>query len=390
MTRYDKTILNHLLDKYERSKSFTGDNKKGQSFSVKMEKLYPKYGDEAEYELLRTLNETVIELERLNYITVKRKKNDMIDTLTLNIRLLDDIYRYISRSPKAAINEQVKELLDMYSNSNELLNRFCSIQKEKIKQNKKVDFFDGDILEYGQLLKAVSMIFDVRDETFIRDFSIKVFGDSKVFESIKGKVKRLLFQYGDFPEEETVLEDLNIIRNPGHVYFKGSAEIEVHGQRIDLSQLGGDIALSSALLPETKSINVTGRKVITIENLTTFNAFNESNTFSIYLGGYHNSHRRNFIKKIYHDNPDTEYLHFGDIDAGGFYIFLHLKEKTGVPFMPYHMGINELKQYSKYTKALNDNDVKRLKKLLDSDFSDTVKYMLDHNCKLEQEAMDVM
>lgn len=140
---------------------------------------------------------------------------------------------------------------------------------------------------------------------------------------------------------------------------------------------------------EINSINVIGKRVITIENLTTFNTFNESDTLAVYLGGYHNSHRRSFIKKIYRDNPKAEYYHFGDIDAGGFYILLHLREKTGVDFIPYHMGISELKQYEDYTKKLTDNDVRRLTNLRNSEFSEVVNYMLEHNCKLEQEAFDM-
>lgn len=390
MMKYEKAILEHLIDKYERSKSFTGDNRIGQSFSVKLVKLFPKYGDEAEYDFYCSLNDTVSELERMEYITSKRKKNGIVDTVTLNVQLLDDIYRYISRTPKAQTNEQLISLLDTYSDKNDLLKRFCDAQKIRLSQNKKAEYFDGDVTEYEKLLKAVAMIFDVSEETFIRDYSIKVFGDSKTFESIKSKVKRLLFQYGDFPEEDTILEDLNIIRNPGHVYIKGSAVIVIKGQRLDLSELNGDIAISSALLPEISSINVTGRRVMTIENLTTFNAFHKKDYFAVYLGGYHNSHRRNFIKKIYQDNPDDEYYHFGDIDAGGFYILLHLRAKTGVHFMPYHMGISELQRYKAYTKPLTDNDKKRLAALNGSEFSDTVNYMLEHDCKLEQEALDMV
>ena len=43
MTNYEKVILNDLLDRYERSKSFTGDNKVNQQFTVKLAKLFPKY-----------------------------------------------------------------------------------------------------------------------------------------------------------------------------------------------------------------------------------------------------------------------------------------------------------------------------------------------------------
>ena len=389
MTNYKEIILNLLLDKYERSKSFTGDNKVEQRFSVKIATLFPKYGDEAEYDLFNALNEAVIALSEMDFVSFQCKKNGVIENVSLKFTRLYDAYAYLTRTPKAETNRNLIGLLEQYDGKNDLLTRFCTVQKERIAKNKKAEYFDGDIAEYEKLLKAVSMIFDVAEETFIRDFSIRVFGDSKSFEAIKGKVKRLLFQYGDFPDEETVLEDLNIVKNPGHIYMKGSALIQISGQTIDLSKLNGDIAISSALLPDIERIIVTGKRVLTIENLTSFHAFSEKDTFAVYLGGYHNTHRRRFIQQLFKDNPTAIYYHFGDIDAGGFYILLHLRNKTGVPFSPYHMDIPTLQQYRDYTKPLTESDVKRLKKLADTEFSDTISYMLTNNCKLEQEAMDV-
>ncbi len=389
MTKYEKEILGELLDKYERSKSFTGTSKTERSISLKLTKLYSKYGDEAEYELLTAVNGAVSQLESVGYVFAKRKKNGLIDTVSLNTASLGDAYKSISRTPKSETNERLLSILDTYSSCGAVLSKYCEAQKQSIAQNKKVEYFDGDLAEFEAVLKAVSKIFDIEEETFIRDFSVKVFGDSKAFESVMGKVRRLLFKYGDFPDEESVFEDLNIIKNPGHVFIKGCAVIQIGGQTIDLSKLGGDIAVSSSLLPSINEIKVTGSRVVTIENLTTFNSFSESDTFAVYLGGYHNEHRRKFIMRIYADNPCAKYCHFGDIDAGGFYILLHLREKTGVHFEAYRMGIPELRKYSAYTKKLTDNDIKRLKNLLTCEFSETVKYMLEHNCKLEQEAMDI-
>lgn len=390
MTNYKKQILNCLLDKYERSKSFTGDNKRGQSFSVKLIKLFPKYDDAAEYDLYTSINKAIAELECCEYISPLKKKNGVIDSVTLNTHKLNDIYAFISRIPKSDTNERLLHLLTMYANKNEVLAGYCQSQIERIQSNKKAEYFDGDFTEYENILKAVSEIFDNFEETYIRDFSAKVYyGDSKVFEKIKHKVTRLLFQYGDFPQEETILEDLNIVKNPGHVYIKGCGIITISGQTIDLSVLNGDIAISSVLLKSIDKIEITGSRVITIENLTTFNYFSQPDTFALYLGGYHNSHRRNFIRKIYEQNPQIFYYHYGDIDAGGFYILLHLREKTGIRFVPYQMDTDTLRQHSAYTKPLTDHDRKRLKNLMNSEFSDTVTYMLKHNCKLEQEALDI-
>lgn len=389
MTNYKKQILNCLLDKYERSKCFTGDNKISQSFSFKLIKLFPKYGDEAEYDIYISINEDVRELELSEYISLSKKKNGVIDSVTLNTNKLGEIYTFLSRTPKSETNEHLLQLLTMYANKNKVLAGYCQSQIERMQSNKKAEYFDGNFEEYENILKAVSEIFDIPEEIYIRDFSVKVFGDSKVFEKIKHKVTRLLFQYGDFPQEETILEELNIVKNPGHVYIKGCGIITISGQVIDLSVLSGDIAISSVILKNIGKIEITGSRVITIENLTTFNHFFQPNTFALYLGGYHNSHRRDFIKKIYEQNSQILYYHYGDIDAGGFYILLHLREKTGIHFHPYKMDTDTLRKYLSHTKPLTDNDRKRLKNLVDSEFSDTVTYMLEHNCKLEQETLDI-
>lgn len=388
MTKYESIILNALLDRYERSKSFTGDNKVNQQFTVKLVKLFDKYDDAAEYDLFVAIRDAVSALAEQGFVTISCRKNGVADRVTLNLQSLPQIYTALGRKPKADIHDALHNLLMKYQADNDTLSAFCKAQLERIAQNKKAEFFDGDMLEYENLLKAISEVFNVRDETYIRDFSVRIYGDSKAFEKIRNKVVSLLFQYGDFPEKDTILEDLNIVRNPGHVYLKGSGIITVEGQRIDLSVLNGDIAFSSDLLKQIEQIKVTGNRVITIENLTSFHAFSEPDTLAIYLGGYHNTHRRNLIRTIYAQNPNAAYFHYGDIDAGGFYILLHLREKTGVTFQPYHMDIATLEQYMQLTKQLTEHDKNRLQNLQSGEFDETVTYMLEHNCKLEQEALD--
>ncbi|MBR4122178.1 MAG: DUF2399 domain-containing protein, partial [Erysipelotrichaceae bacterium] len=254
--------------------------------------------------------------------------------------------------------------------------------------NKKAEHFKGSVNDYADLLKTLSEITKVEQETFMRDFSIRVLGDSKAFEKIKSTVISVLDQYGDFPDRDTILQDLNILRNPGHVYFKGSGMIQIKGQTIDLNTLMGDIAISSSLLSDVEIITVTGKTVVTIENLTTFNSYRPDNEFVIYLGGYHNTLRREFIKLLYKQNPEVRYCHYGDIDAGGFSILLDLRKKTGVHFEPLHMDVETLSENLHFTKTLTENDIKRLKNFVGSEFKDVIAYMLRNNCKLEQEALD--
>ena len=390
MNRYEKTILDRLLDKYEHSKTFVKANRQNQSFSVKPEQLFAKYRDDSEYELFRDVNDCIVHLEALGYVTAKRQKNGVVVNIRLITEHLDSVYRYIERVPKSDVVTELTRLLTQYQDSNAPLNAYCRHQFEQLENNKPVEYFDGDLKSYHALLEVVARIFDVENETFERDFSVRVLGDSKAFEKLRDRATALLYKYGDFPERETLLADLNIVRNPGHVYFKGQGKISLRGQVIDFSSMRGDLALSSDMLADIDNISVFGSAVVTIENLTTFNSFNCNDSFAIYLGGYHNQCRRRFIMQVRAQNPDKLYLHFGDIDAGGFYILRHLRDMTGIRFMPYRMDIATLKANLKYTKPLTENDRKRLLALKDSEFGETVSYMLEHNCKLEQEATDLL
>ena len=91
---------------------------------------------------------------------------------------------------------------------------------------------------------------------------------------------------------------------------------------------------------------------------------------------------------IYELNPDKLYYHYGDIDAGGFNILQDLREKTGISFNPLNMDVDTLKKYNNYSKKLTENDRVRLKNLLGGEFDPVIRYMLDNDCKLEQEAIE--
>ena len=390
MTKYEKQILNVLIDKYESSKSFIGTNQVNQSFTCKVEQLIPKYKDDSEYDLFCAVNESIDVLVAEGFVITKKLKNGVVQSVTLIVDAIEKVYIYLGRAPKSDTVNDLKRLLNLYKDDNDILHSYCNHQLDRLAANKSVEFFDDDLDVYESILKVISKIIEVKCETFERDFSIQVLGDSKAFEKVRSKVVSLLYEYGDFPDKDMLLADLNIVKNPGHVYFKGKGKITVCGQEIDFSNMTGDMAISSEMLKNVDDITVLGDIVVTIENLTTFNAFKCENSFAIYLGGYHNTSRRNFIKKVYGQNPDKQYLHFGDIDAGGFYILQHLRNKTGIAFVPYCMDVKTLKENLQYTKKLTENDKKRLAALAETVFGETVEFMLEYNCKLEQEAMDLM
>lgn len=387
MGRYEKKILNELLDKYENSKSFKGTNKVNQRFKVRISNLFPKYEDHSDYDLFRAVNEEVDILARKGFVVPRVTGGGVIREVYLNVEVMEEVYRYINRVPRDDINARLEELISKYQGNGEILEEYLKDQLNRIEENRSVRFFSGDYEEFERILMAVRELEDLQGEQFIREFSVRLYKDSKVFGQIQGKVESLLYEYGDFPEKDEILGNLNLMRTPTYVNFKGSGKVSLSGQEIDLSRLDSDIAISSSMLDKIESVQVFKGKVITVENLTSFHRFMEEGYFVLYLGGFHNRVRRDFIRMLHDQNSEARFYHFGDIDAGGFLILEHLRRTTGIKIIPYNMNLDTLKKYEKMGKPLTENDRKRLGKLREGQFREIVEYMLENNVKLEQEAI---
>lgn len=386
---YEKKILNSLVDKYEASKSFIGSNQVNQRFKVCISKLFTEYTDHSKFEVFRDVNEAIDVLKRKGFIAAKMDSRKVYENVFLSLDDLSEIYKYLKRKPKNDIHNRLKSLLEEHMYDNEILSEYCKEQLDRIANNRSVKYFNNDFQELESILLAVKEVMLVETEQFIREFSIRIFKDSKVFHTIQTKVENLLYEYGDFPEKDQILASFNLVKTPTYVNYKGAGKIILSGQTIDLLKLSSDIAISSMMLRDIERIEVLGSKVITIENLTSFHRFNEQDFFVIYLGGFHNTVRREFIKKLYSQNPHKQYYHFGDIDVGGFRILEHLKSKTKVPFKPYHMDTDTLVQFKKFSKKLTQNDRINLERLLIHDqYKSVINFMLENNCKLEQEAVN--
>ena len=125
-----------------------------------------------------------------------------------------------------------------------------------------------------------------------------------------------------------------------------------------------------------------------MENYTSWLRCDSSKTALFYLGGYATRYQRDFLKKIFSDNPTLVYRHFGDIDAGGLYIHEHLCRVTGIPFQMYRMSRAELEdvRFQSCLHPLTEQDRVRLKSLEKQEmYRELAEYMLERGVKLEQE-----
>lgn len=391
---YKKLILEGLLEKYnERCAKNVITNRR---IILKPKKVYKNYdNNNADISEKQSLNKAVSELLSMNFITVDYLKfSDDVEKIYLSEDKLNIIYEYLNTEygvvPKPIISKQVSEIIHNYIHTGEIVQKYCEDILAQIKDPRNA--INPEKIEAN--LKMISFLEKNKENLYVREASMLVYGDSKWFEknNYEEVCKFLRNATGTIGEEternDAVLSLFYVTPSEQEIFLKGNWIIEFEHYILDVSKLQGGIAISSGDFQKAKSIIVDVDNVMTIENKTSYHRMNDSNSATMYLGGFANRHQIDFLKKVISDNPNVKYKHFGDIDIGGFLIHKHLCQETSTDFKLYCMGIKQLQdiRFRNCLRQLTDNDINKLESLMDySVYSEILKYMKIHNVKLEQE-----
>ena len=395
-TSIQKQILQKLLTKYESSKTYKGENSVSQSFSIKPSDVFKDYEkDSADISAVEDFEKQCKLLESAELINLDYRYDRIIKITAIGTEKGWNQYRTILevKDKKTRLSEEI-DFYSKYLDSNEIISDICKEQIERLQLGKEAKYEHS---EAQKIIDLLSFILGNKEEILERELSIAVLHDSKLWEKkYKSRVCKILIEKGNFSElihnadekeiNKIILEQFNIFDNPTYVYFKGDAAIQFSNGNIINVTLDNPIAFSSVSLGNIKNVEIRNSKVMTVENLTSFNRIKQEAYCYIYLSGYHNSAKQDFLKLIYEHNKDKDYYHFGDIDPDGFFILENLKTKTSIPFKSYKMSVQELEQYSAYIKPLEQNDITKANSLSSKGlYLDEVNHMLKNNCKLEQE-----
>ncbi|MBP3773712.1 MAG: DUF2399 domain-containing protein [Treponema sp.] len=395
-----KQILQKLLAKYESSKSYRGENTVTQNFSIKPSDVFRTYEkDSADINEIEDFEKQCNLLEPENLVRLEWKYGRIAKISAVASKENWNAIREILCVKDK--NERIAEEIFFYSeycndsSSCKIVKDFCTSQIERLVAGKKAEFSQE---EAKNIIALLSFILKNKSEILERELSISVLANSKSWEEkYKRKVLKVLRQNGYFDsliencadEKEmsaVILEECNVFANPSYVYFRGNGTITLENGNVINVSSDMAFALSSPSINKISMFEISDSKIMTVENLTSFNRLNMADTFLIFLSGYHNSAKQNLLKKIYSQNTDKEYYHFGDIDPDGFFILKNLCAKTNINFKPYKMGVIELEKYTAFAKPLEENDITKAKSLIEEGlYVDVLNYMLENNIKLEQE-----
>jgi hypothetical protein len=254
LTEEQKKVLNALLDKYERSKSYMEG--KPPVRRIQLNFYNEGRNDFSEYDIENTdarliYNDAVIKLKTMGLIDfswMRGQEGHLLGKVWLRPEHLQEIYQSVGRVPKAEYVESILLLL-----MDALEHIASSWAKECVEQwiatiEKKRDvgaFLPSDTQEMKEFLQVIICASQPRESGILeRVFSTKYLGDSKKFETLYRR--RLIHVLKKYPPNEIDAEDLNdeeilrqigIEKYPEQIAFCGKLKLKLPSGMADFSPL---------------------------------------------------------------------------------------------------------------------------------------------------------
>lgn len=385
---YVEDILNKLLDQLESRKPST---KPVTFFPAKKYADYRDVFSESQPEI----NAAVDQLIGRGIVTGQKDAQGYYTKLEMPLVHCTEAYQITGRPSKQALLDEQKALLQKEKEQGGAL-------AKQVCQNFLQRLEAGHFLEYGigrdceklrDILKVLQKITELKTETYIRNFSEAVFHNSKRFQAIQASIVHILVDYTpDAANEENILKQYDLYENPTYVYFKGGWKLYVAEDCLNVALVPGGIGLPTTALDKITKIELTQSRVITVENLTTYHDTNDQDAAVLYLGGFPNHLRVQFLKLLWQNEPNARYFHRGDLDPYGFLILQNLRSRTNIPFAALEMDLPTLKKCFEagHFRPLEKADLKMMNHPILQEYQEIFDYMRKNNCKIEQECFEAM
>ena len=406
---WKEQLLSKLLDQYEKSVTYAGENKVKQVFSVKPSDIFKGYNkdflppeqffQEKEFERL------IRQMESEGLIHVVPPNTGILRQICAVPERWEDYYACLNRTEKNILKKRLEEVYHRFCQC-DLLEAYGKEKLQTLKNSRarKLDEkkVEKEITEAEAIWNLVQFLKENQEKqrtTLEREMSEAVLHDSKQWEKIyRKKVCGIVEYTGRYDEplaeleeererQTALLEEFYIYSNPAYIYLKGDARICLEDGRELRIYHDLPMSIPFETFQKAKSIHIRDAALMTVENLTSFHRLEREHIFYLFLSGYHTRTKQALLQRIARENPGLSWYHFGDLDPDGLAIAGHLIRKTGLPFQLCAMGVQELQRFQTYAKPLEAPDRAKAEAMIKqgSSYAGILRYMLEHNCKLEQE-----
>ena len=396
MADYKEKLLTILADKYRNSKKDDGSGVIARRTKVTPDQLYRSYyRNDGDLDQIDAVNQAAYSCREKGFVTLEEKSfsNEIAAVYLVDEKVgeveqyLRERYGYLSKRRKGAMWSICLTFMTAVLRQPAGNVPGCA---RRWKKNK----IPPRYLQTEELLKALVFIENNREELFLREASMMIYGDSKYLEEeMLHPVCKALRQVknrpcGEEELEDEILQEYHIIRERQKLRLKGNVSVTIGDSQVKLGTFSEGVEFFSDDRKRIRKIHIRDGRLMTVENYTSWLRLRPADTTLFYLGGYASREQRDFLKKTAEDNPGLRFVHFGDIDAGGLYIHEHLCRVTGIPFEMYRMSTKELQdpRYRSCLHPLTAQDRIRLESLKQQElYCQLASFMLTQNVKLEQE-----
>jgi len=397
-------ILHCLLDVYERR-----DGAPKQVIRLKLDDLtlpLPGYYSQTDPNPRVTANEQLEELARCGRVHLAWQPGQaghLLEAVTLLPAATGALYALLRREPVAGRRQRLRDML--------LADRFRldgwrqrAVQHTlgQLQAHKSPAPFSLTDDDWNRDLLTVLIQLpgeEAREEIPYRVFSVRVFNDSKRFETLKRALARLAQRHqpawrGLSPQE--TLRELGLVANPGHLYLYGPWQlVDASGQVTSLAGFYPAVGIPATLAGHVQRVNVHAARVVCVENLAAFYELirHEGHGLAaLCLWGNPSPATRHLLRCLVHGLPPGVPLHlWADIDYGGLRILAQLRRQVARDFTPYRMDPATLESHARYGQPLSPGDERNLTRLRRhpalTDMTPLIDHMLLRGLKLEQEAV---
>ena len=443
---YEQELLHRLIDKYEKSKAFlTGVFTRKIALTAAQEDWIQRRMENMEekrlfFAVLKDLKESGL----IDYSWERFEQGNLVDKIWLvpDEAAVRACYKRLGRRPAREEAEALAELIREYRRqlaTENSLARFLADYEEELRAKGQIrQYFTHEPELNENILKCLIFMEQNQGEQMERLMSSSLYGDSKYFERhVKSKVliilralKRREQEEGisdSMPEDDELLLEKGVVRWPEILEFTGRLRVALDdGNVIDYGPQIRGAYINSETVKHAVSVEAEGiRKVLFIENKANYVWYISQNhsrdELVIYHGGCYSPMKGRWFRMVYEgcrrqaltadflageDSraedasqaaehfPMVKYLHWGDIDVGGFRMFVRLKGQIVPELMPYRMDRASLEAYRGQAMEITSAAyLKTLERMEDSPeyemFHEVISLMRRERIRLEQEQMIV-
>lgn len=397
---YEVIVLNKLIDKFE--VRTVGSNRRVLIKCDKGEINIPDI-ESNEYDIFKS---DMLSLKSKNYIDFDWVQKDyLIEKIWLNIDNVSEAYRYLEREDKSSKINSVISLIDNAMTAAGpcwVHDYFERTRDNIIKCSKLTGIWNSEHKLLNDFLDALINISRLKEKAVsMRAFSVNIYGDSKYFErEIKQYIIPVIKNYEpdladtDDISEREVLAQSGIVMMPEIFEFCGNVKILFDNGTVDFSPIKKGACISSECVSDICSIEMFDTdRILFIENKTNYSEYCLNNKCKseliVYHGGFYSPQRGEFFKKLCSEINIPVYF-WGDIDYGGFKMFVRLKKNIVPALQPFNMDIASYNLYKSNGLKRNDNYILKLNELTNEPdfavFSDVISAIAHEKVTVEQES----